>query len=90
MNQEELQEQLKLQQQVAMLEGLAKQSMSKEAVSRYGNLKAAHPELAIQVAAFIAQGVQMGKLREQISDEEFKEMLISFQQPKKEFKVTRR
>jgi len=90
MNQKELQEQLKLQQQVAMLEALAKQSMSKEAVSRYGNLKAAHPELAIQVAAFIAQGVQMGKVREQISDEELKEMLISFQQPKKEFKVVRK
>lgn len=90
MNQEEMQEQLKMQQQIAMLEMMAKQNMSKEAISRYGNLKAAHPELALQVIAFIAQGVQTGKLKEIISDEELKNILMSVQQPKKEFKVTRR
>lgn len=90
MSQEELQEQMKLQQQIGMLEGLAKQIMSKEAISRYGNLKAAHPELAIQVAAFIAQGVQAGKIQGQMSDEEFKDLLSNFQQPKKDFKLTRR
>lgn len=90
MNQEEMQEQLKMQQQIAMLEMMAKQNMSKGAISRYGNLKAAHPELAIQVIAFIAQGIQMGKLKGIISDEELKGILMDIQQPKKEFKVTRR
>lgn len=85
-----MQEQLKIQQQIAMLEMMAKQNMSKEAISRYGNLKTAHPELALQVIAFIAQGIQMGKLKGTISDEELKDILMSVQQPKKEFKVTRR
>ena len=89
MNQEEIQEQMKMQQQIAMLEMLAKQNMSKEAISRYGNVKAAHPELALQVAAIIAQSVQVGKISGPVSDEELKAILTNLQQPKKEFKLRR-
>jgi len=50
--------------------------MSKEALSRFGNLKTAHPQKAMQVAALIAQFVQQGKLKSMISDGQLRELLI--------------
>ena len=61
---------------------------SKEAISRYGNLKAAHPDVAIQAIAVIAQAA--GQIKEKISDEQFKNILKQMQKPKKEFKILRR
>ena len=87
---EDLQEQLKLQQQIEMLEQMAKQYLTKEAISRYGNLKSAHPELAIQVIALIAQAVQTGQIKERISDDKFKQLLMQIQKPKKKFKIQRK
>ena len=87
---EDLQEQLKLQQQIEMLEQMAKQYLTKEAISRYGNLKSAHPELAIQVIALIAQAVQTGQIKERISDAKFKQLLMQIQKPKKKFKIQRK
>lgn len=86
----ELQAQIQLQQQIELLESIAKQYLSREAISRYGNLKSAHPEKAIQVIALIAQAVQAGQIKEKISDEQFKEFLMQLEKPKKEFKIERR
>ena len=74
-----------LKEQVIMLENVAKQQMSKEAISRYGNLKIAHQETAIKAIAFIAQAIQSGYIKEKITDELFKEILRNIQE-KKEFK----
>jgi DNA-binding TFAR19-related protein (PDSD5 family) len=73
-------------QQVMALEKIAKPMMSKESISRYGNLKAAHPETAIKAIAIVAQAVQMGQLRQQLSDPEFKEILIEIQKGKRTYK----
>lgn len=86
----DIKEQVKLQQQITVLENIAKQYMTNEAISRYGNLKSAHPELAIQVIAIIAQGIEMGQIREKVNDEQFKELLMRIQKPKKEFKIQRK
>jgi programmed cell death protein 5 len=88
--QHDIKKQIKLQQQITALENMAKQYMTNEAISRYGNLKSAHPELAIQVIAIIAQGIEMGQIKEKIDDEQFKDLLIRIQKPKKEFKIQRR
>ena len=69
----EIKEQIELNQQIEMLENIAKQYLSKEAISRYGNLKAAHPDVAIQAIAVIAQAA--GQIKEKISDEQFKNIL---------------
>ena len=84
----ELKEQIELNQQIEMLENIAKQYLSKEAISRYGNLKAAHPDVAIQAIAVIAQAA--GQIKEKISDEQFKNILKQMQKPKKEFKILRK
>ena len=87
---EVFQEQIQLQKQVEMLETIAKQKMTKEAISRYGNLKSAHPEKAIQIIAVLAQAIQQGQITEHITDEKLKSMLIQLEPPKKEFKITKR
>ena len=86
---QEFQEQIRLQQQIEQIESLAKQYLSKEALLRYGNLKSAHPEKAIQIATIIVQLVQSNQIREKISDEKFKELLKYLQKPKKETKIRR-
>lgn len=75
----------KMAQQVMALEKIAKPLMSKEAISRYGNLKTAHPENAIKAIAIVAQAVQTGQLRQQLSDKEFREMLIEIQKGKRAY-----
>ena len=90
LNETNVDEQLNLQKQVEMLELELKKYLDKDAVSRYGNLKAAHPELAIQVMMFVVQGINAGKLEAPIDDEKFKELLQFFQKPKKEFKMVRK
>jgi DNA-binding TFAR19-related protein (PDSD5 family) len=75
-----------LRQQLEMLEKIAKTRMSKEAISRYGNMKLAHPETAIKSIAMIAQAIQLQQVHGIIGDLEFKELLREIQIGKKEFK----
>ena len=84
-----LKEQLELQKQIQYLENVVKQYLTKEAISRYGNLKTAHPEKAIQVITLIAQALQTGNIIEKITDREFKQLLQNLQ-TKKDFKITRK
>ena len=72
-------------QQVMALEKIAKPMMDKGAVSRYGNLKTAHPETAIKAIAIVAQAVQMGQISKILSDNEFKEILIEIQKGKRTY-----
>ncbi len=70
----EIEEQEKLQAEIQELERIAKTKMSREAIQRYGALKLTHPEKAIKAIALIAHAVKAG-LKENISDEEFKQIL---------------
>jgi|TARA_B100001971_G_C17999094_1_gene436314 programmed cell death protein 5 len=83
----QFQEELKMQQQIEALENLAKQHLTKEAIQRYGNLRMAHQEKAIQVITLIVQAAQAGQLKEKIDDIKFKELLKQLDTPKKEFKL---
>ena len=85
-----MQEQLKLQQQLAQLESSAKQYMTKEAIQRYGNLKVAHPQKALEVIMLLAQLIQNGQLKDKVDDYALKEFILKTQQQKKEFKLMRK
>ena len=85
-----MQEQLKLQEQLAQLESSAKQYMTKEAIQRYGNLKVAHPQKALEVIMLLAQLIQNGQLKDKVDDYALKEFLLKTQQQKKEFKLMRK
>jgi|TARA_Y100000310_G_scaffold97577_1_gene95216 programmed cell death protein 5 len=86
---QQVQEELKLQQQIEVLEEFVKKHLTKEAIQRYGNLKAAHKEKAIQVITLIAQALQSGQITDKISDEQFKQILKQLQPDKREFKIRR-
>lgn len=71
--------------QVLVLEQIAKKAMTKEAISRYGNLKMAHTELAIKSIAIIAQAIQTNQIKEKVTDEQYKELLKEINTGKKQF-----
>jgi DNA-binding TFAR19-related protein (PDSD5 family) len=87
-NNDQNQDPEKIAEQVLALEKIAKTAMTKEAVSRYGNLKMAHTELAIKAIAIIAQAIQTNQIKEKITDEQFKELLKDINQ-KKQFTFRR-
>lgn len=86
----EMREKLKLQQQINALETLAKQYMTNEAISRYGNIKSAHKEKALQLIAIIAQLIQQNQIKEKITDAQLKQLLINLNEPKRETKIIRK
>lgn len=90
MNQSEQQELIKMQQQMAAIEGQAKQYLDRGALSRFGNIKVADPQKAFQVAVLLVQAAQAGQINGQLDDATFKNLLLSFQGQKKEFRLNRR
>ncbi|MDP7180451.1 MAG: DNA-binding protein [Candidatus Woesearchaeota archaeon] len=78
-----------VQQQIHQLEGIVKQAFTKEALERYGNLKTAHPDKAVQVLAILGQAISSGQITK-IDDTQFKELLTRLTPEKKEFKITRK
>ena len=86
--QSQINETAKLQQQIEQIESFVKQAFTKEALERYGNLKTAHPEKAVQILAILGQAIQQGKI-EKIDDTQLKEILLKITPEKKEFKIRR-
>jgi programmed cell death protein 5 len=80
-------EEQKLQSQVAQLEGMVKPLLTKEALTRYGTIKTAFPEKAIQVLVVIAQLAQAGRVKT-VDDETLKKLLIQLTPKKRETKIT--
>jgi len=88
--QQQGQEESQMQQQIAQLEIIVKQFLTKDALVRYGNLKAAHPEKAVQLLVILGQAAQSGQLKEKIDDEKLKELLKRLTPEKKDFKIKRK
>ena len=86
MQQQAVQEQAQIMQQVQQLENLVKPRMTKPALERFGNIRAAHPDKAVQSLVALAQLIQSNKLTI-IDDTTLKEILLKLTQEKKEFKL---
>jgi programmed cell death protein 5 len=86
--QEQQEEEVKLQQQLQMLESVVRQKLTKKALERYGNIKVAHPEKAVQLLAILGQAIQSQNI-ERIDDDELKEILKRMGE-KRETKITRK
>jgi|SRR3989344_4831850 len=85
--QRQVEEQQQLQQQIEQFELMVKQFFTKEALERYGNLKSAHEEKAIQLLVVLGQLIQQGRIKEKITDQQLKNLLLQLQGEKKEFKI---
>ena len=68
---------------------LLKQILSGEARLRLNNVKMVKPELANMVENYLLGLAAQGKAPGQITDEQLKQILLSAQQPKKDFKINR-
>ena len=83
------QEQQETQQQIQALENLVKTKLTKKALGRYGNLKTAHPEKAVQLLVILAQAMQSQNIQ-QITDAQLKDLLIRMEPKKRDFKIRRK
>jgi DNA-binding TFAR19-related protein (PDSD5 family) len=82
-------EQSQLKQQIEQMESVVKQFLSKDALARYGNVKAAHQDKAIQLLVVLFQAIQKGQIQGQIEDSLLKKILEQMAPDKKEFKIKR-
>ena len=74
----------------AQKEQILKQILDPEARRRLGNIKMVRPETASMVEQYLIGMATQGKLPGQISDAQLKQILLSLQQPKRDFKINRR
>ena len=82
-------EEAEIQQQIAQLEILVKGVLTKKALERYGNLKTAHPELAVQLLILLSQAIQTNHIKT-IDDEALKNLLMRLQPKKHKFTMIRK
>ena len=73
----------------AQKEIMLKQILSSEARLRLNNVKMVKPELAHLVENYLIGLSTQGKTQGQITDDQLKQVLLSAQQPKRDFKINR-
>lgn len=64
--------------------------LAPEARLRLNNVRMVKPELAAMVENYLLGMASQGRLRNQISDDQLKQILLSIQQPKRDFKINRK
>lgn len=87
--QQQIQEKAQIQQQVELMENTVKQFLTKEALTRYGNLKTAHSDKALQLLVILLQSIQKGQIQSKIDDATLKKILEQLTRQKKEIKIRR-
>ena len=68
---------------------LLKQLLSSEARLRLNNVKMVKPDLANMVENYLLGLASQGRSPGQITDDQLKQILLSAQQPKRDFKINR-
>ena len=73
----------------AQKEQILKQILAPEARMRLNNIKMVKPELSDLVEQYLIGMASQGKMHSQITDDQLKQILLSIQQPKRDFKINR-
>ena len=87
--QQQSSEQSQMQQQIEQMEDIIRQVLTKEALARYGNLKTAHHEKALQLLVILFQAIQKGQIQGKVDDSTLKKILEQLTPNKKEIKIKR-
>lgn len=74
----------------AQKEIILKQILSSEARLRLNNVKMVKPDVANNVENYLINLASQGKIRPPVTDDQLKQILLSIQQPKRDFKINRR
>ena len=61
-----------------------------EARQRLTNVKMVKPELAAAVENYLINAATSGRLNRALNDDELKQILLTIQQPKRDFRINRR
>ncbi len=85
----QMDEEQQARQQIGALEAFVKPKMAREALTRYGNVKAAHPEKAVQLLVVLARLIQAGRI-DSVSDLQMKELLKKLSEPRSQGRIVRR
>ncbi len=81
----------KIQDEVsAQKEQMLKQILSPEARLRLNNIRMVKPDLSDIVEHYLIGLASQGKMNSQITDHQLKQILLSIQQPKRDFKINRK
>ena len=64
--------------------------LDSEARQRLANIKMVKPDLASAVENYLINAATSGRLNRALTDHELKQILLSIQQPKRDFKINRR
>ena len=73
----------------AQKEQILKQILTPEARMRLNNIKMVKTELSDLVEQYLIGMATQGKIPGQINDDQLKQILLSIQQPKRDFKINR-
>jgi programmed cell death protein 5 len=87
--QAQAEQQAQMQQQVEQIESVVRQFFTKDALARYGNLKAAHQEKALQLLVILFQAIQKGQVSGKIDDATLRKILEQLTPKKKDIKIRR-
>ena len=63
--------------------------LDSEARQRLANIKMVKPDLASAVENYLINAATSGRLNRSLTDHELKQILLSIQQPKRDFKINR-
>jgi len=74
---------------ISQKENILKQILTSEARMRLNNIKMVKPELSNMVEQYLIGLASQGKMNSQINDTQLKQILLSIQQPKRDFKINR-
>lgn len=74
---------------MAQKEAVLRQMLSAEARARLANVRLVRPELADTVENYLIGMVNQGRLSPPVSDTQMKQLLMSLQQPKRDFRMNR-
>ena len=87
--QQQAEQQAQMQQQVEQIESVVRQFFTKEALARYGNLKAAHQEKALQLLIILFQAIQKDQIKGKIDDATLRKILEQLTPKKRDIKIKR-
>lgn len=87
--QQQAEQQSQIQQQIEHMESVARQFFTKDALARYGNLKSAHQEKALQLLIILFQAIQKGQIKGKIDDSTLKKILEQLTPKKRDIKIKR-
>ncbi len=74
----------------ALKEQALRTLLSPDARLRLNNVRMVKPDLAAMVENYLLGMASQGRLDKQISDDQLKQILLSIQQPKRDFKINRK